>query len=142
VKLLRAGLFRGQHTGEFYFSFNKAEDKVGLKPIFVDKQTAGRLRTFLADKPVVQINLEDWNHLEQYYSVPYPIFMAFLARLTQQSPDELEVTRVKIQLSEIQGPIITFSVQELTHIKTKEGPKLFTKEELREFLSRDRKPPR
>ncbi len=139
VDLLKTGLFTGPSPGEFYFSFDKGHDKMGLKPIFVDKETALRLRTFLADKPSASVNLEDWDIIEQYYSVSYPVFMAFLSRLAKQSPDELEVTRVKIQLLEPQGPIITFSVHELTRVRTKDGPRLFTGEELKEFLSKDSK---
>jgi hypothetical protein len=139
VNLLRTGLLTGSNPGEFYFSFNKGHDKMGLKPIFVDKETALRLSKLLADKSSVQVNLEDWDHIEQYYSVSYPVFMAFLARLAQQSPEDLEVTKVKIQLLEPQGPIITFSVHELTQVRTKTGTRLFTREELREFLRKDSK---
>ncbi len=139
VSLLKTGLFTGSSPGEFYFSFDKGRDKIGLKPIFVDKQTALRLSKLLADKSAVQVNLEDWDHIEQYYSVTYPVFMAFLARLAQQSPEELEVTKVNIQLLEPQGPIITFSVHELTRVRTKTGTRLFTREELREFLRKDSK---
>jgi len=135
LTLLTTGLSKGSSVGELYLSFNRGLDKAGLKPIFVDSQTAMRLGSILSEKPSVEIDTEDWSHIEQYYSVSYPIFMAFISRLTQQSSEELSLTKVKIQLGEAHGPIITFSVHRLTAIKTKAGPRLFTEDELKEFLA-------
>lgn len=140
--LVRTGIYRGTEKGELYFSFSGLKDKTHLKPIIVSSETAQRLDEKLSMKTEMEVDLEDWEHIEHYYGVEYPVLVGCLARSITQTPHELARTKRRVMIRGAMGCIITLSIERLMLIQTKEGPKLLSDEELPEYLGRGRGGPR
>jgi hypothetical protein len=132
--LMESGIYTGSDRGELFFSYCRLKDKQGLKPVFVNGQTASRLLSRLTSNATLEVNLEDWYHIEQYYSEPYPVFFAFLSRLIRQNTDDLLKTGLRLAIRQKRGCVVILSASRVRPIQTRDGLKLLSEEEMQEYL--------
>lgn len=140
--LVETGVYPGPGKGELFFSFCQLKDRQGLKPIFVDTQTATRLLDRLTSKKYIEISLEDWYHIEQYFSSQYPVFLGVIARLIRQNDEEMLRTLHRIRIQHNNGCVISLSASQVKPVRTKQGLRFFSDEEVQQYLEELQNKPR
>ena len=100
----------------------------------MEPETASRLEEKLSGKTQLEVDLEEWEHIEQYYGVTYPVFIACLSRSINQTRDELLKTKRRVTIRETKGSLLSLSIDRLAVIKTRDGPKILSEGELPKYL--------
>ena len=96
---------------EFRFSFNDLEDKNELEPIIVGRNNAKRVIDALKrQRNKYVIDLEARENLEAYFHIAYREFFAILARLLNQSEQEIKQTGLSVKINRSKGSSVTLSL--------------------------------
>jgi len=134
-RVVHSRIFRGQRPGEFYFSFYRLRDRELLKPIVVDSDTANRLSDLLCEKKRTDVDLENWRHIEEYYGIPYRVLFAFLSSCMNPETNDLP-EKMKLTVLQTRGSRLSLLAERMTTIRTKDGDKRLTGDELKDYLEK------
>jgi hypothetical protein len=131
--VVHSRIYRGQVPNEFYFSFYKFRDRDFLKPIIVDLDTANRLSDLLCEKKRIDVDLENWRFIEEYYGIPYRVFFAFLSACLNPETSDLS-EQMRLTVVQTRGSRVSLSAERVVRIRTKDGQRLVPNGELKNYL--------
>jgi len=134
-RVVHSRIFRGQRPGEFYFSFYRLRDRELLKAIVVDSDMANRLSDLLCEKKRTDLDLENWRHIEEYYGISYRVLFAFLSSLMNPETNDLS-EKMKLTVLQTRGSRLSLLAERTTTIRTKDGDKRLTGDELKDYLAK------
>jgi len=136
-EVVYSSLYKGQNPGEFYFSFYRLRDRDLLKPIVVDSDTANRLSELLCGKKRIEVDLENWRAIEEYYGVPYRVLFAFLSSCMNPETRDLVKCKMKLTILQTRGSRVSLLAERMTAISTKDGEKKqLTDNQLKDYLEK------
>jgi hypothetical protein len=132
-----SSLYEGQNPDEFYFSFCRLRDREFLEPIVVDSDTTKRLCELLCGKKRIEVDLENWRTIEEYYGVPYRVLFAFLSSCINPAMRDIVKCKMKLTVLQTRGCRVSLLAERITAIRTKDGEKKqLTDNQLKDYLEK------